>query len=170
MSEYSEDFEREVLDAAREVRGAIRGLKLLIGGVLLFIVLSMVGAFVFQQFSGGDNGGGIGNDAHAPLKPGTSLTLTTEAGLQATAQITNLSATAGDFRLETKVKGTTGGAWFLYLTDNTRVPMQGSDNIGNTDGWVVRGYTATVPTGATVQFVQFNPDDSRGHMYFDVQP
>jgi len=171
MSEHSEEFEREVLDAVRELRGTVRAVKIAIGVVVLLVLLAFVAGLVNVLVSGGDSGtdGGGGGDVHAPLKDGASLSFTTEAGLKVTARITSYTVTGQRVHIDTDVRGTPGGTWYLYLASNQRVAMQDSDVIQTTEDRTQRGYDAEIPAGDRLQFVQFSPDDSHGDAYFDVR-
>lgn len=171
MSEHSEEFEREVLDAVRELRGTVRAVKIVIG-VAVALVLMMIVAGLVNVFVSAVDGGtssSPGNDVHTAFKEGASLSVTTEAGLKATAKITGFNVSGQQVHIETDVRGTKAGTWYLYLTSNQRVTMQGSDAIEVTDVGIVRGFDGEIPAGERLQFVQFSPDDSHGDLYFDVQ-
>ncbi len=168
MGEHSDEFEREVIDAVRELRGTVRAIKILIGIGAALALLVLVAGLVNVFVGGGDSGGIPGNDVHAALEKGTSASVRTEAGLDVTVTITSVTVSDQRVQVGTKVRGTDGGNWYLYLASNQRVPMQGSDSAGYTDGWKVQGYDGEIPAGERVRFVQFGPDDSRGDLYFDV--
>ena len=171
MSEHSDEFEREVLDAVRELRGTVRAVKIVIGVVVALALLVAVAGLVNIFVIGGDSGtsSNPGNDVHAALEKGSSASVTTQAGLTATANITDVTISGQHVQVGTKVRGADGGTWYLYLATNQRIVMQGSDNIGSTGGWTVHAFDGEIPEGDRLQFVQFSPDDSHGDLYFDVR-
>lgn len=163
---HSPEYEREVVRTLRLVRVA---LTLLLGAIAVMAVLGVIG-MVFSLAFGGSSSSASGTDVHAPLAPGSAVTATTEDGRSVEARILELTWAQGP-QVLVRVKGGEPVSseltrWYLYLDDNTRLAMTGT---ARADGTVFYTLDGTIPAGKSVRFVHFNPDDSHGDVYFDVE-
>lgn len=167
MSEHSEEFEREVLDAVREIRGTVRAVKIVIGVfVLLAVVAALAGAV---NVFGGDSGGSSGGDVHGRLTQSATVGTRTGAGQNVSATITSMTWGQGPV-LEVRVDGAEPAKLpaepWTFVLENGQVLALTTQ--GTLDKLSVR-LEGSLPDGSKVRFVHFNPDDSHGDLYFDVQ-
>jgi hypothetical protein len=142
---------------------------LLLGALAVMAVLGVLG-IVFSLAFGGDSSKGSGADAHGRLTAGSVVTVTTADGRKVEARILELAWAQGP-QVLVRIKGgepasTELTRWYLYLDDNTRLAMDGTARGNGTFFFALAG---TIPGGKSVRFVHFNPDDSPGDIYFDVQ-
>ena len=169
MSEHSKEFEREVLDAVRELRGTVRAVKIVIGIAFALALLMAVAGLVNVFFRGGDNGGNPGNDVHIGLMQSAFLATTTEAGQDVSATISSMTWGQGPV-LEVRVKGADPAKLpaepWTFVLENGQVLALTTE--GTLEKLTVK-LEGSLPGGSKVRFVHFNPDDSRGDLYFDVQ-
>lgn len=144
--------------------------------VLVYLVLGLVALVAIAGLAGlgaGLAGGGsassTGTDVHARLTPGGTATATTEAGHTVRVDIVALTWAQGPV-VTARVSGIdpdqAAGRWYLYLQDDTRRALQG---VVTYDGTIRAALEGSLPAGSSVRFVHFDPDDSRGDIYFDVK-
>jgi len=167
MSEHSEEFEREVLDALRELRGTVRAVKIAIGVFVLFaVVVALAGAI---NVFGGDSGGSSGGDVHGRLTQSATVGTRTEAGQDISATILSMTWVQGPV-LEVRVDGADPSKLpaepWTFVLDGGQVLALTTQ--GTLDRLSVR-LDGSLPSGSKVRFVRFNPDDSHGDLFFDVQ-
>lgn len=166
---HSPEYEREVISTLRLVRLVIQLGLLLIGLMLVAGILGFAVSFATVRGASSGQVHSVGQDLHAPLRAGSSINLTTEAGLKASAAITNVTWAQGPV-VTARITSAAGAAvrldnWLLYLDDNTRLQMTGQSLGNNEYRFALDG---TIPAGKSVRFVHFNPDESHGDIYFDV--
>lgn len=165
---HSPEYEREVISTLRLVRLVIQLALLGIGIMLVLGILMAVGGLVFARSTSGVIHS-AGQDMHAPLRNGSSISNTTEVGLRVSATIKDVSWAQGPV-VTAKIASANGATvrldnWYLYLDDNTRLQMTGQALANGDYRFALDG---SIPGGKNVRFVHFNPDDSHGDIYFDV--
>ena len=172
MSTRSPEYEQEVVRTLRLVRGLIYGAMAVVG---VFALLAMLGLVVNLVAVGGSGTTSTaGQDLHAPLRAGTNLGNTTEAGLHTGATILTAERAGEGLTVTARVTGMDATAalpetWKLYFTDNTQQPMQ-VEVLGTTKEGVTIRATLEIPAGKLLQFLHVDPDASHGDMYFDIPP
>ncbi|MBI5949372.1 MAG: hypothetical protein HY875_14635 [Chloroflexi bacterium] len=159
--QHSPGFEPEALSTAHFLRGAFITAFVIIG---LIVLVSVLGVIVSRQRN---ENAGAGQDVHAPLAAGTVAEADTESGRKIAVVIQSLAWEAGPV-LDVKVEGVAvePGAWTFVLQDGTVLQAEATRN---TDGTVHLRLPASAPATSTVRSIHFNPDSSRGDVYFDVQ-
>ena len=171
MTNRSPEYEQEVMRTLRLVRGLIHAVM---GIVAAFAIIAVLGLVLGLTVRGGSNGSQRGADMHAPLRAGTTLGNTTEAGLFAKVTILTVERVGERLTVTSRVRGMDANAalpetWKLYFTDNTQQSMQ-VDVLGTArDGVTIRA-SLEIPAGKSPQFLHVDPDASHGDMYFDVPP
>jgi hypothetical protein len=165
------EAEREIIDTARLIRRVIYGVLILLGaGLLLSVVVGLASAF------GGGTIQGRGTDIHAPLKAGATASLTTEAGAQAKVRILAVTEDATSIRILVRTTGLDPQAaspetWRMYLANNTRDPVLVEQQLETAtqdpEFWLTWRRSSPSPEPL---YLHFNPDSSRGDIYFDILP
>jgi hypothetical protein len=110
-----------------------------------------------------------GGDVHAPLVQGSSIHMTTDAGVNVTATVKGVTWGPSTKSVVVEITGSEPAAtasWTLSLEDNTQLAMSNEDLGNNLYSFT---FSHALPAGRSIQSVHYNPDDSHGDIYFDVQ-
>jgi len=163
------EFERQVLEEIRGAKRAVRGLSILFGVVLLAIVIpGLVGAVVRIGDDDG-RGSGRGADVHARFTPGTTAEVVTESGATVRATIPEFTWRQGPVFVA-RVRGgeprsLNGNAWTFVLFDGLVLALSREETADQTYRFWLDG---NLPADGKVRYIHFDPDDSYGDIYFDV--
>lgn len=142
-------------------------------GVLAVVGLTLVAGiagFVMATTGGTHASSSAGSDIHTQLKSGAVGHVRTESGQAVTATVETVTLGANPAIVVT-ISGsepinTALDRWTLYLNDDTQVPMVGKSLGGDRYSFT---FERALPAGKSIRSVHYNPDDSFGDMYFDVQ-
>lgn len=163
---HSTEYQHEVQKTLRLVRWSIYG-ALALAGLVLFVGIA---GFVMATTGGGHLSSGAGTDIHAQLRTGKVGQVTTESGQNVTATIDEVKLGTSPAVVVTINGGepinTALDRWTLYLNDDTQLPMTGKTLGGDRYSFTAAG---ELPSGKSARFVHYNPDESHGDLYFDVQ-
>lgn len=168
MDSERTEFERRVLEDIRFLRRTVLGLSIVFGLILLGVVGLGLAGVVVQGSDGEDES--RGNDVHAAFTPGTTAETLTEAGKRVRATITEFTWKQGPVFIA-RIKGgeprsLEADAWTFVLHNGTVLALSREQVGDNTYRFWLEG---SLPGGASVRFIHFDPDDSHGDIYFDVK-
>jgi hypothetical protein len=161
------EYEHEATRTLRLVRRTIY----LALAVAVMCLLVLVAAYVVSSTGGGTLTSSSGSDAHAPFEAGATAHVTTESGMAVSVTILKASMGSSPVILASSTGAepisAAAGRWALYFDDNTQVPLIATAVDG---GRYSLSLEAPIAAGKTVRFVHYDPDDSQGDIYFDLQP
>lgn len=157
---HSAEYEGDAVSAPRFFRGALTTALVVIVAI---VAVSVLGALVSRQRN---ESGGAGGDVHRPLSTGAVAEVDTKSGRKVAVVIEALTWDQGPV-LDVKVEGVAvaPGAFTFVLEDGTVLELEATRNA---DGTVHLRFPGILQ-GHRVRFVHFDPDDSRGDIYFDVE-
>jgi len=118
----------------------------------------------------GDEPPTTGADDHGPLRPGARISVKTEAGTEAEVLIRSVhgGATAPEIAVTVTGAGDRAlqpNAWTFQLDDGNEIAA----NVTPANDDLVLRPAGDIPAGRVPRFLRFDPDDSRGDMYFEFQ-
>lgn len=165
-----EDVERQLLEEIRGLKRTVRTLSIVFGGILLAVVVLGVVVTILGTVTGSDGGGpGAAADVHAALTPGATAETVTEADRKVRATITGFTWRQGPVFVA-RIKGgepesLEADAWTFVLQDGTVLALSREEVGEQTYRFWLEG---SLPATGKVRFIHFDPDDSHGDIYFDV--
>lgn len=156
-------------DAPSSPRPALKLLKGL-ALVVAAIGLSATSVMMVAVSVGGDEPPTAGADDHGPLRPGARITVKTEAGMEAEVLVRSVhgGATAPEVAVTVKGAGARAlqpNAWTFKLDDGNEMAA----SVTPANGELVLRPAGAIPAGRVARSLRFDPDDSRGDMYFEFQ-
>ncbi len=161
---------QSTLDRAGRSPGRVLKLLKAVAFLVAAAGLSAMSVAMVVISLGGDEPPTAGGDDHGPLRPAARLNVKTEAGTEAEVLIRSVHGGATSPEVTVTVKGAEvralqPDAWTFQLDDGNEMAAL----ITHSDGELILRPAADIPAGRTPRFLRFDPDLSRGDMYFEFQ-